>query len=236
MLELDKDDYMALKKYIASRSREKKVSCNGNEFLLIHTTPPYSRRKLRHFPDMEINNQFVIFGHIPVAQIHRDLSTGNFDFNYKEILTYVDRNNNHYFNLDMSGNTAGVLRLDDFEDFYVTKYKRNPKTRIESPTIPMNKRNIGYKMVDGVFLHMDINKYEIDEYQIYEDGFSFITYKDFCMEYLIGVNKDKNEILGEYYIRTHKHMIPEGVEVIEYDVENKIVKTLFFRGEVHLFL
>ncbi len=34
-------------------------------------------------------------------------------------------------------------------------------------------------------------------------------------------NEKKNETLAEYYIRTYDHLIPNGVEIIEFDVDSK---------------
>ncbi|OXS74017.1 hypothetical protein B1B04_10410 [Lysinibacillus sp. KCTC 33748] len=36
----------------------------------------------------------------------------------------------------------------------------------------------------------------------------------------------RNETLGEYYVRTYKHLIPEDVEIMEYDSKGMTVKTL----------
>ena len=36
----------------------------------------------------------------------------------------------------------------------------------------------------------------------------------------------RNETLGEYYVRTYKHLIPEDVEIMEYDSIGMTVKTL----------
>ncbi|MCZ0872770.1 hypothetical protein [Peribacillus sp. AS_2] len=39
-------------------------------------------------------------------------------------------------------------------------------------------------------------------------------------------NEKRRESLGEYYIRTYKHLIPEGVEIMEYDNESNLVRPL----------
>ncbi|MER2189626.1 MAG: hypothetical protein ABS951_01615 [Solibacillus sp.] len=40
------------------------------------------------------------------------------------------------------------------------------------------------------------------------------------------VNIKRNETLGEYYIRIYQHLIPENVEILEYDEENGVVRRL----------
>ncbi|MCM3671088.1 hypothetical protein M3181_19185 [Mesobacillus maritimus] len=35
-----------------------------------------------------------------------------------------------------------------------------------------------------------------------------------------------SETLGDYYTRTHSHLIPEDVEIMEYDADEKTVRTL----------
>lgn len=46
----------------------------------------------------------------------------------------------------------------------------------------------------------------------------FFILKDYC--------KKRSETLGEYYIRTYRHMIPEDVEIMEYDSETELVRQL----------
>jgi hypothetical protein len=36
----------------------------------------------------------------------------------------------------------------------------------------------------------------------------------------------RNETLGEYYIRTYKHLIPDDVEIMEYDMVGQSVRTI----------
>lgn len=186
LLEIDIEEYQLLKKYLFSKNEEIKFSYSDKQFILTHTLSYYTNCSLKHIPDMETSNQYVIFGHEPVAKIHKLISSGNWDFNFREIFSYIDRFDNHYFNLDMSTNVVAVLRLDDLEEYYVMKYKRGLKSEVRQPSIePIKERKIGYKMVDSC---LPVNK----------KGFSFITYKDYCMEYLIGVNKFKKII---YYKR-----------------------------------
>jgi hypothetical protein len=45
-------------------------------------------------------------------------------------------------------------------------------------------------------------------------------------------NIKKQLTLGEYYIRTYKHLIPDDVEILEYDIEGSTVNTLKDRNGV----
>ncbi|WP_252504411.1 hypothetical protein [Sporosarcina sp. Marseille-Q4943] len=46
----------------------------------------------------------------------------------------------------------------------------------------------------------------------------FFILRDFC--------ERRNETLGEYYIRTHGHLIPRDVEILEYDEETREVRVI----------
>lgn len=219
LLELDNEEYLSLKKYIFSRTEEIKFTYFDKDFWLMHTMPfPNLGAFLIHIPNMTTKNQYVIYGHEPVPKIHNKLIGKYFDFNYREVFSYIDRFNNHYYNLDMGDNTSSILRLDDFEEFYVIKYKKEPKQNsVKPPTEPVSERKVGYKMVDSEF---KVNKRP--------KGFSFITYKDHCIEFLIGVNKLKKEI---YYIRIsymhidiYKHQIL--IEVISDWYENQSIECI----------
>jgi len=39
-------------------------------------------------------------------------------------------------------------------------------------------------------------------------------------------SEKRKETLGEYYVRVYQHMIPEDVEIMEYDFEYDLVRTL----------
>lgn len=45
-----------------------------------------------------------------------------------------------------------------------------------------------------------------------------IIFKDIC--------KNKSETLGEYYISQYSHLIPNDVEIVEYDIANRVAKIL----------
>lgn len=221
LLEIDTGSYLELKKYLLSKGKEIKFILNGKEFWSIHCLPS-SRNLLRHISSLNVSNQYVIFGHEPITRIHNGLSDYNFDFNFREVLSYIDRYANHYYNLDMTDNAAAVLRLDDFEEFYVMKHKKESKSEVKPPTEPVNRRKAGYKIVNSCFPVYASRK-----------GFSFITYKDYCMEYLIGVNKIKKVI---YYKRADYmdlkkqqviegwydiHTIEEIIEKVKLDYDSK---------------
>ena len=45
-------------------------------------------------------------------------------------------------------------------------------------------------------------------------------------------SQKRKETLGEYYIRTYRHLIPADVEIIEYDPVEEFVSTIYERVEV----
>jgi len=168
---------------------------------------------LPHLCNPNLSNQYVIFGHKPVAAIHKEINSSfyyGFDFNYREAFSYIDRLNNHYYNLDMSDNVVVAVRLDDFEEFYVIEYKKNPKTDVCPPDNLVNERKIGYRIADIDFNEERKEKLKPIKRTIGK-GFRFISYKDYCMEYLICVSKRMKEV---YYKRVD--YVPYGeFEVIK---------------------
>lgn len=188
LLETSSEEYVHIKEYLRSRKMELRFQHCKKKFLLIHVLFNSSRIWIKHIHNMKSKDTYVLYGHDPVAKIHRAISR-DFDFNYREVFSYIDRYNNHYYDLDMTGNVVAILRLNDFEEFYVMKSKKESgkTSEVVPPVEPVNERKVGYKIVDSSFPVYASKK-----------GFSFVTYKDFCMEYLVGVNKFKKII---YYKR-----------------------------------
>lgn len=48
------------------------------------------------------------------------------------------------------------------------------------------------------------------------------------------LNPKRQETLGEYYIRTNRHLIPKSVEVWEFEMETHSAKRLHTGGEQHV--
>ena len=40
----------------------------------------------------------------------------------------------------------------------------------------------------------------------------------------------RRETLGQYYVRTHGHLIPDDVEILEYDADKRVAKPLKSRS------
>jgi calcineurin-like phosphoesterase family protein len=122
LLELDNSEIYAIVDYLQFETvREIDFDYNGKHFVLTHyfvdtLSQPY---KLFEF-ESEQTGSYYIFGHTPVALLHKKLSHW-VDFNYKEIFSYIGINNNYFFNLDLTPNSVCILRLDDFYEFYTTK-------------------------------------------------------------------------------------------------------------------
>lgn len=160
-----------------------------------------------HIPDLTTTNIYLITGHDPVpAKIHRPLHGSDFlgyqyyrtifDFNYRAIFSYIDSFNNHYYNLDLGSNPVGILRLNDLEEFYVGV----PTQKQTSWEIPQNTSIIkrrSYSAVEGAEFY-SVKNNKLINYKINKRGFTFVSYKDCCYEFLIGVNSFKKEI---YYTR-----------------------------------
>lgn len=173
------EEYKEFKNYLLSCKNEIEISYKGKRFILCHYI--YNQQinyELLHLKSLNRDNMYVIFGHKPVVNIHRKIWKKSFDFNYREILSYVDSLNNHYYDLDFSTNGVAVLRLDDMEEFYCVKHKeKGDKTAVEPPKEGVQERKVGYKIVKGTY-----NKIE-------EDALTIVNYRDYSLEFFIWINK-----------------------------------------------
>lgn len=149
---------------------------------------------LPHIRSFNLKNHYIIYGHKPVAAIHREFSLyETFDFNYKEFFSYLDRNNNRYYNLDVTGSGLGVLCLDDFEEYYI---KKEVKKRISKYRFPEEKAT--YRKKGIVTSDIDFNSPKIidgkERQRTIKQEDKFISYKDHCMEYAVCISRYMKEI------------------------------------------
>ncbi len=162
-----------------------------------------------HTPNLSFpENHYYIFGHEPTPKIHKKVSGYDmwgdrygrtyFDFDYKEILSYIDSRNNHYYNLDLASNPVGILRLDDMEDFYVWIPPKNAESNWDIDEKTAISKRKDYRIVADAHFYGITSNGNILEYKLGKSGFAFVTYRDNCYEFLIGVNPTKKEL---YYTR-----------------------------------
>lgn len=113
---------------------------------------------------------------------------------YRKIFSYVDTNNNYYYNLDIASNPVAALKLDDMSEYYVG--------------IPSCKKDSSYQKVPDDVIEYKPTHYEKYNHPITIGKYSFkrhtqsrfviVTFKGNSYEYLIAVDKTNEKI---YYTR-----------------------------------
>lgn len=170
IFELDNEKYLKICNVIENGVDVVELEINERKFVLKHIVgASNSCSPIPVHWNTDINNVYYVFGHEPVANIHKNISD-SFDFNYREILSYKDCLNRYYFNLDMTSNVAAALRLDDLEEFYVMKYKGSQRNKVFPPEETATERKQGYR-----------KSFESG------DDYILITYDNHCIEYIIKV-------------------------------------------------
>lgn len=207
---LDKHSYESLKKYLKSCLKEYKFTLNEKDIWLIHTLP-IPNRTAKLAPDMNMKNTYIFFGHDPVPKLFRQLHIYNFEFNYREVLSYQDQFLNKYYNLDLGDNVVAVVDLATMEEKYVLKYRRNPKKAIAPPETTVQKRKVGYRMVTPG------KRFGNDQIDI-----AFVTFTDYCFEYLIAIDTSDKKIYYKHISHLAKN-IQFAIELIDQQIDKNLV-------------
>lgn len=176
-------EYIKIIEYLKTRPNFINLEVNNNDFFLCHSLVDRTRyiiplAKMNN-TTIEFKNKYILYGHIPIGSLHRDiqmLGKPRYDFNYREVFSYVDFDNNKYFNLDLSTSEVVAINLETLEEYYIFKPLRKTTVnhQYEVPDKSINNRKTNYKL---------INENEI------------ISYKDYCMEYYIKIDKPFNSIV-----------------------------------------
>ena len=211
--------YNRIKEMFLNLPEKIEFNYSDRQFILIHTPlyHPYATRQLVHWPDFKLKNTHIMFGHSPVASIHRNMNKSSeeydyldrslissearyFDFNFREVLSYMDRFNNRYYNLDLSTNAAAFVRLDDMEEFYVMKYKKKAKSNLRLPEDSVKVRKVDHKRIDYCFEYYSEPNCKGKRVTkcFKDDNQAILTYNDYCMEFIIGIDYTTRKV---YYKR-----------------------------------
>ena len=118
-----------------------------------------------------------------------------FDFNYRKVFSYIDIRNNRYYNLDTGSDPIVALKLDNFNEYYVASEKV-PSDLLDDITEIKND----YFLLEQSFFHYSSSPLKLLDSKIAfskrsKKGNAFVTIKDNCYEYIIGVYKSKNLII-----------------------------------------
>ncbi len=214
-----------LKVFLESLPTEYEITYAGKKFCLRHEY--IMGKRIRHM--FGAKNTCVIFGHTPVALLHRNLHERAFDFDYKKVFAYIDINGNRYYNLDLSASKiVAALRLDDLKEFYSYSVEENSLCRlegnvkqtkfqeIESASFPDGRL---VKRVDGndIFLSYSDNCYEFviayipEEFKIYYYRADYIDEFKLLQNYRIDI-KSKYSNRENIYKIVKKHYFENGFE------------------------
>ena len=161
--------------------------------------------------------------------MHRTLQNINFDFNFRTIFSYVDQNNNFYYNLDLGSNPVAALRLDDLSEFYVG--------------IPPQRDDKNIWIVPDDITSSPLNRYEKYEYPLMFGKYSLkkhtksryviTTFVGNSYEFLNAIDKTHNHI---FYTRIS--WIPYNLAIDDINIEqsstNDIIAIVQKRASIDL--
>lgn len=201
LVQLNCDEYSKLKTYLSYCPKTVNLDVNGRHFELMHSIGYIGRNK--YILLKRSKDTFYIYGHIPVPMLYRKINGGEFElkytdpifeFDFRQVFSFVDENNNYYYDLDIGSNPIVALRLDDMSEYYVG--------------IPSCKKDSSYQKVPDDVIEYKPTHYEKCEYpkkigrisfkRHTKNRFVFVTFKGNSYEYLIAVDKTNEKI---YYTR-----------------------------------
>ena len=209
LVQLNCDEYSELKMYLSNCPKTISLDVNNRHFELMHSIRDINKRyyNWQIFKQMQTTDTYYIYGHIPVPKLYNKINgiefeliklshlfEKRFDFDYRKIFSYVDTNNNYYYNLDIASNPVAALKLDDMSEYYVG--------------IPSSKKDSSYQKVPDDVIEYNPTHYEKYNHPITIGKYSFkrhtksrfviVTFKGHSYEYLIAVDKINEKI---YYTR-----------------------------------
>jgi len=202
ILETSKNKYLSILEFIKSTPPKKFLHISDIDFHLSHNIK-YERNIHIKFRHCKTSNIYYIFGHTPVPLIHKDVGVdanreyiahNSFTFNYCKIFSYIDIDNNHYYNLDTGSNPISALCLDNMNEFYVGIPRKTKETSAWNIPIDTSRILTGHTNIDEVFFVLENNK-PITISNSSRKKYAFASIKDNCYEYLIGIDKSKNNII-----------------------------------------
>lgn len=205
IIEIPLNKYSDIISFLKNTKEKISFVLNKKQFILTHSInqviSSYASRKLS-FPHADTQKNYYIFGHTPIPELHRyigfppkdELTDHNhFDFDYKKIFSYIDNNSNHYYNLDTASNPIVALRLEDMAEFYIGLPSNHSSWCVPNDVLLIDN-NCCYQQIDNALFYTEDNR-RICFTKNGRNKVSFVTLKDNCYEYLIGIYKAKKQIL-----------------------------------------
>ncbi len=228
---LTDSEYEQIKAFLNCIPDTADIVVNEKKFSLLHSIDDKNKHYMvwNILKQRETHGIHYIYGHEPVPKLHRTLQNINFDFNFRTIFSYVDQNNNFYYNLDLGSNPVAALRLDDLSEFYVG--------------IPPQRDDKNNWIVPDDITCSPLNRYEKYEYPLKFGKYSFekhtksryviTTFVGNSYEFLIAIDKTHNHI---FYTRIS--WIPHYFAIDDINIEqsstNDIIAIVQKRASIDL--
>ena len=176
------EHYEEIKQYVKRAPRKIEFDLAGKRFHLLHSKKsinPNASKRLE-YPHANTCNITYVFGHDPVPLLHREIqgNTNSFSFNYRRIFSWIDNNQNRYYNLDLASNPIAALKLNDMSEYYVgSPLAKHTTTTWEVPDDAFPTSGTEFEWIDWAQLG-----------NATFDHAAVITKIDGCQEFIIGIS------------------------------------------------
>lgn len=163
ILSLNKEEALALYQFLKNQPKTLNLTIESRTFHLIS----------KLLPSVETKDEIYLVMNTSVYGLHQSVKE-RLDFNYREILSYQDRNQNVFYHLNIQKPAIGILRLDDLEEFYVVEENQKLEKLYYPPNTSAQLRKYGLKYLEP------------------REGFPrrFLCYEKEAFKYLIEVHED----------------------------------------------
>lgn len=181
LLDCDRERYYAIKDFFQSCVWHKAIYVNERRFILSHMQADYNISMKIIFPHANMTNTTFVFGHEPVANLYKIITSlrddrnypYKFSFDYRKALAWADSDNNAYYHIDTGDYQVVAIRLDDMQQFYIQKAtKKKPQNYFS-----FNKSADKYEKLSELYL----GQYTFQNAAI-------ASLRNGCYEFLIGID------------------------------------------------
>lgn len=206
LFEQSVEEYQSIVDYLERTPRRISLQIGGRDIVLVHAIQQISENvsfpRFIMFPHAKTKDITYVFGHDPVPKMHRSISQTSghcgFSFNSRQVFAYCDDKNNRYYNLDLGSNPIVALCLDNMNEYYVgfPSYRKNASEW----EVPIDKNN-GYENIEvnsvemANFYDKNRRKDVLIEEGLKKKNHAYVTYREGCYDFLIGIQFIKKQIL-----------------------------------------
>lgn len=206
LFEQSEEDYQSIVEYLEKTPRRISLQVGGRDIVLVHAIQQISENasfsNFIMFPHAKTRDVTYIFGHEPIPKMHRYISSANgycgFSFDFRRVFAYCDDRNNRYYNLDLGSNPIVALCLENMNEYYVgAPSRRKSASEWEVPNDKIE--GYGELKVNSVdmanFFNGNTRKNILIEAGLKKKNLAYVTYKEGCYDFLIGIQVAKKQIL-----------------------------------------